>query len=153
MQTEKMPLLQRVIFTIVSLLLLGLWVSHAGDHVVVAKLTVEKLVWGIVIWLLCLYLVLLKPAERVDALLKNTGSMGTTLTDHNLTLRNKTEAIPFTDISVGADWDMPRGDRAQIDLGRLPLLLHTNRGLPLDRFADLASRTRVAGKRRAKLHE
>lgn len=70
MQTEKMPLLQRVIFTLVSLLLLGLWFSHAGDHVIVAKLTVEKLVWGIVIWLLCLYLVLLKPDQRADALVK-----------------------------------------------------------------------------------
>lgn len=53
-----------------SILLIGLWVSHAGDHVIVAKLTVEKLVWGIVIWLLCLYLVLLKPDQRADALLK-----------------------------------------------------------------------------------
>jgi hypothetical protein len=70
MQTEKMLVLQRVIFTIVSVLLIALWVSHAGDHVIVAKLTVEKLVWGIVIWLLCLYLVLLKPDQRADALLK-----------------------------------------------------------------------------------
>jgi hypothetical protein len=70
MQTEKMPALQGVIFTVVSILLIALWVSHAGDHVIVAKLTVEKLVWGIVIWLLCLYLVLLKPDQRADALLK-----------------------------------------------------------------------------------
>ena len=56
MQTEKMPVLQQVIFAVVSILLIALWVSHAGDHVIVAKLTVEKLVWGIVIWLLCLYL-------------------------------------------------------------------------------------------------
>jgi hypothetical protein len=70
MQTEKMPALQRAIFTLVSILLIALWVSHAGDHVIVAKLTVEKLVWGIVIWLLCLYLVLLKPDQRADALPK-----------------------------------------------------------------------------------
>jgi hypothetical protein len=30
----------------------------------------KKLVWGIIIWLLCLYLVLLKPDQRADASLK-----------------------------------------------------------------------------------
>src|SRR6516225_2287759 len=49
-------------------------------------------------------------------------------------------------ISVGADWDMPRRDRAQIDLWRLPLLRHANRGLALDRFADLTRRGDVAFK-------
>src|SRR6516162_5974946 len=47
-------------------------------------------------------------------------------------------------ISVGADRDMPRRDRAQIDLRRLPLLRHANRGLALDRFADLTRRGDVA---------
>src|SRR6516164_10141484 len=48
-------------------------------------------------------------------------------------------------ISVGADRDMPRRDRAQIELRRLPhLLRHANRGLALDRFADLARRVDVA---------
>src|SRR6516164_3647915 len=56
-------------------------------------------------------------------------------------------------ISVGADWDMPCRDRAQIDLWRLPLLIRVNRGLALNRFADLTSRARVAVKRRAKLHK
>ncbi len=65
-----MSALQSMIFTIVSILLVALWVSHAGDHVIVAKLTVEKLVWGIVIWLLCLYLVLLKSDQRADELRK-----------------------------------------------------------------------------------
>ena len=55
-------------------------------------------------------------------------------------------------ISVGADWDMPRRDRAQIELRRLPLLLCVDRGLALDRFADLTSRARVAVKRRETLH-
>src|SRR6516225_4702050 len=50
-------------------------------------------------------------------------------------------------ISVGADRDMPRRDRAQIELRRLPhLLRHANRGLALDRFADLARRGDVAFK-------
>src|SRR6516162_3470681 len=49
-------------------------------------------------------------------------------------------------ISVGANWDMPRRDRAQIELWRFPLLRHTNRGLALDRFADLARRGDVAFK-------
>src|SRR5215472_10563645 len=40
---------------------------------------------------------------------------------------------------------MTRGDRTQIDLWRFPLLRHTNRGLALDRFADLARRGDVAG--------
>jgi hypothetical protein len=70
MQTEKIPALQTVIFTIVSILLVALWVSHAGDHIIVAKLTVEKLVWSIVIWFLCLYLVMLKPDQRADVLMK-----------------------------------------------------------------------------------
>jgi hypothetical protein len=70
MQTEKTPALHLVIFAVVSILLIALWVSHAGDHIIVAKLTVEKLVWGIVIWLLSLYLVLLKPDQRADVLLK-----------------------------------------------------------------------------------
>ena len=48
---------------------------------------------------------------------------------------------------------MPRRDRAQIDLWRLPFLLRVNRGLALNRFADLTSRARIAVKRRAKLHE
>src|SRR6516164_6935090 len=47
-------------------------------------------------------------------------------------------------ISVGADWDMPRRDRAQVNLWRLPLLRHANRGLALDRFADLTRRGDVA---------
>src|SRR5215469_167046 len=49
-------------------------------------------------------------------------------------------------ISVGADRDMPRRDRAQVDLWRLPLLRHPNRGLALDRLADLARRGDVAFK-------
>jgi hypothetical protein len=48
---------------------------------------------------------------------------------------------------------MPRWDRAQIDLWRLPFLLRVNRGLALNGFADLTSRARIAVKRRAKLHE
>jgi len=48
---------------------------------------------------------------------------------------------------------MPRRDRAQIELRRLPLLLCVDHGLALDRFADLTSRAPVAVKRRAKLHE
>jgi hypothetical protein len=40
-------------------------------------------------------------------------------------------------ISVGTDRDMPRRDRAQVELRRLPLLRNANRGLALDRFADL----------------
>src|SRR6516165_1569156 len=49
-------------------------------------------------------------------------------------------------ISVGADWDMPSRNRAQIDLRRFPLLRHANRGLALDRFADLTRRGDVAVK-------
>src|SRR6516164_7874698 len=42
---------------------------------------------------------------------------------------------------------MPRRDRAQIDLWRLPhLLRHANRGLALDRFTDLTRRGDVAFK-------
>jgi len=41
MQTEKMPVLQQVIFAVGSILLIALWVSHAGDHIIVARLTVE----------------------------------------------------------------------------------------------------------------
>jgi len=39
---------------------------------------------------------------------------------------------------------MPRRDLAQIELRRLPLLRHANRGLALDRFADLARRGDIA---------
>src|SRR6516225_4852520 len=49
-------------------------------------------------------------------------------------------------ISVGADWDMARRDRAQIELWRFPLLRHANRGLALDRFADLTRGGDVAFK-------
>ena len=42
---------------------------------------------------------------------------------------------------------MPRRDRAQMDLWRLPhLLRHANRGLALDRVADLTRRGDVAFK-------
>ena len=47
---------------------------------------------------------------------------------------------------VGADWDMQRRDRAQIDLWPFPLLGHTNRGLALNRLADLTRRGDVAFK-------
>src|SRR6516164_11092135 len=49
-------------------------------------------------------------------------------------------------ISVWADWDMPRRDRAQIELRRIPVLRHANGGLALDRFADLTRRGNVAFK-------
>ena len=52
---------------------------------------------------------------------------------------------PADVVSVGADLNMPRRDRAQIDLRRLPhLLRYANRGLALDCFADLACRSDVA---------
>ena len=50
------------------------------------------------------------------------------------------------ELSVGADWDMTIRDRAQIELRRLPLLRHANRGLALDRFADLTHGGDVAFK-------
>ena len=55
--------------------------------------------------------------------------------------------IEPADIDISWDGlDMTRRDRTQIDLWRLPLLRHTNRGLALDRFADLTRRGDVAFK-------